>query len=136
MASRSIEEATTPNVAKNIAWRSRGITWVEIGSTREPHLRRDMRLDTRVDLRERADRAGDRAGRDLLARRDQAFPGARKLRVSLRELQPERHRLGMDAVRAADGRRHLVLEGAALERLQQLIDVARSGCRRRARAAR
>ena len=29
----------------------------------------------------------------------------------------------MDAVRAADGRRHLVLEGAALERGEQLVDI-------------
>ena len=29
----------------------------------------------------------------------------------------------MDAVRAADGRRHLVLEGAALERGEQLLEV-------------
>ena len=29
----------------------------------------------------------------------------------------------MDAVRAADGRRHLVLEGAALERGEQRVDV-------------
>jgi hypothetical protein len=39
-----------------------------------------------------------------------------------------------DAVRTADGRRHLVLEGAALERLEQLLDVgdqdvgARASC--------
>ena len=36
VASRSIEEAITPSVAKNIAWRSRGITWVETGSTLSP----------------------------------------------------------------------------------------------------
>ncbi|CAM5456010.1 hypothetical protein SCANM63S_04584 [Streptomyces canarius] len=36
MASRSTEAAITPRVAKNIAWRSRGITWVEIGSTLSP----------------------------------------------------------------------------------------------------
>ena len=46
-----------------------------------------------------------------------------EFRVGLRELQSERHRLGMDAVRAADGRRHLVLEGTALERLEQLLDI-------------
>ena len=90
----------------------------------EAHFRGDMRLDARIDLRERADRAGDRAGRDLPARRDQPILGARELRIGLRELQPERDRLGMDAVRAADGRRHLVLEGAALERLEQFLDVA------------
>ena len=36
VASRSSELATTPSVAKNIAWRSRGITWVETGSTASP----------------------------------------------------------------------------------------------------
>ena len=28
----SIDEAITPSVAKNIAWRSRGITWLEVAS--------------------------------------------------------------------------------------------------------
>ena len=36
MAMFSIELAITPSVAKNIAWRSRGITWVEIGSGLSP----------------------------------------------------------------------------------------------------
>jgi hypothetical protein len=36
MASRSIDEAMTPSVAKNIAWRSRGMTCVETGSGRRP----------------------------------------------------------------------------------------------------
>ena len=36
VASRSIDEAITPRVAKNIAWRSRGMTWVETGSTVRP----------------------------------------------------------------------------------------------------
>ncbi len=36
VASRSIDEATTPRVAKYMAWRSRGITWVETGSTASP----------------------------------------------------------------------------------------------------
>ena len=36
VASRSTEEAITPNVAKYIAWRSRGITCVEIGSGTSP----------------------------------------------------------------------------------------------------
>ena len=34
----SIEPAMTPNVAMNIAWRSRGMTWVEIGSGTNPIL--------------------------------------------------------------------------------------------------
>ena len=46
-----------------------------------------------------------------------------ELRIGLRELQPERGRLGMDAMRAADRRRHLVLDSAALERGIELVDV-------------
>ena len=36
VARRSTDEATTPSVAKKAACRSRGITWVEIGSTFRP----------------------------------------------------------------------------------------------------
>ena len=82
-----------------------------------------MRFNPRVDLREGADRAGDGAGRDLLARRDQAGAGAGEFGIGLGELEPEGRRLGMDAVRAADGRRQLVLEGAALQRGEQRVDV-------------
>ena len=89
----------------------------------EPHRLRHVRLDARVHLRKGADRAGDRAGRDLVARLPEPRLGAVEFGIGLRELQPERGRLGMDAVRAADGRRHLVLDGAALERGEQLVDV-------------
>ena len=90
---------------------------------REPHGLGDMRLYPRVDLREGADRAGNGAGRDLLAGGDQPRLGPVELGIGLRELQPERGRLGMDAVRAADGRRQLVFEGAALQRGQQLVGI-------------
>src|SRR5438132_397366 len=36
VASRSTDAPRTPSVAKYMAWRSRGITWVEIGSTASP----------------------------------------------------------------------------------------------------
>jgi hypothetical protein len=36
VARRSTEAATTARVAKNMAWRSRGTTWVEIGSVSKP----------------------------------------------------------------------------------------------------
>ncbi len=71
VASRSIDEAITPSVAKYMAWRSRGMIWVETGSTARPICFRDIFFDARIDLREGADRAGDRAGRDFLARRDE-----------------------------------------------------------------
>ena len=68
VASRSTEDATTPSVAKYMACRSRGMTWVETGSTAQAHRFGDVRFDARVDLGEGADRAGNRAGRDLRAR--------------------------------------------------------------------
>ena len=82
-----------------------------------------MLLHARVDVGEGADRAGDGAGGDLLARRDEPRAAARELGIGLRQLEAEGGRLGMDAVGAADGGRHLVLEGAALQRGEQRVDV-------------
>ena len=53
---------------------------------------------------------------------DQPLAGAREFGVGISELQSEGHGLGMDAVRAADGRRHLVFEGALLQRGKHLVD--------------
>src|SRR3546814_13935093 len=36
VCSSDLDEAMTPRVAKNIAWRSRGMTWVETGSIARP----------------------------------------------------------------------------------------------------
>ena len=68
----------TPSVAKNIAWRSRGMTCVETGSSVEAQLLGDMLLDARVDVGEGADGAGNGAGGDLLRapRRSRARPRA------------------------------------------------------------
>ena len=49
--------------------------------------------------------------------------GALELGIGLGELEAEGGRLGMDAVAAADGRRELVLEGAALERGEQRVEI-------------
>src|SRR5579872_1825042 len=89
----------------------------------EPHGFGDMRFDPRIEMGEGADRAGDRAGRNLLARRDQSFFRPRKLGVGVGELEPEGGRLGVDAMRAADGRGHLVLESALLQRGQHFVEV-------------
>ena len=82
-----------------------------------------MRFHERIDLGESADRAGNRAGGDLLTRSHEPFARARELGVGVGKLKPERSRLGMDTVRAADRRRHLVLEGAAFERGEQGVGV-------------
>ena len=63
----------TASAEKNAAWRSRGITCVETGSTRG-RASGDVLLDPRIDVGEGADRPRNGAGRDLGARRDQ--PGA------------------------------------------------------------
>ena len=90
---------------------------------RQSHRLGDMRFDARIDLRECADGAGDRAGRDFLAGGDKPLAGAGELRIGVSEFQPERDRFGMNAVGAADGRRHLVLEGALLQCGENLVDV-------------
>jgi hypothetical protein len=82
-----------------------------------------MRLNARIDVGEGADRARDGAGRDVGARGFEADAVAGELGVRLGELETEGDRLSMDAVTAADGRGHLVLERAALEHREQLVEV-------------
>ena len=100
------------------------------GLRRQPERARDMRLDARIDIGEGADGAGDGAGRDLVARAFQPRRARAELGIGEGQLQPEGGRLGMDAVRAADGRRELVLEGAALQR--RLSSASTSASRRSA----
>ena len=110
---------STPSVQKNAAWRSRGITWVETGSTARPEPRGDMRLHARIDMGEGADRAAEMAQAAISARaRSQPGAVAGELGVVAGELEAEAGRLGMDAVAAADGERVLVLERAPLQRRQ------------------
>ena len=49
--------------------------------------------------------------------------GAQKLGVGLRQFQPERRRLGVDAMRTADDRRVFVFERASLDRREQRLDI-------------
>ena len=130
VARRSIEAATTPSAAKNAACRSRGMTWVETGSTARPSLLRDVLLDRGVDVGEGADRAGDGAGRDLGARRHQPRAVAGELGVVAGELEAEGRRLGMDAVAAADGQRVLVLAARAASAPPAAGRDRPAGCRR------
>ena len=99
------------------------MTWVEIGSGVRPSSFATCSSTAGRDVGEGADRAGDRAGRDVVARRDQPLAVAGEFGIGLRELEPEGRRLGVDAVAAADGRRQLVLERAALEHLEQRVEI-------------
>ena len=79
----------------------------------KPEFFRDIGFDARIDIRISADGAGNRAGRDFLPRMNETFAGAQKFGIGLRELQPEGHGLGVDAMRAADRGGELVFERAA-----------------------
>src|SRR3546814_10372418 len=48
---------------------------------------------------------------------------ARKFGIGLGELEPEGHGFGVDAMAAADRRGQLVLMGAALDRIEQRVEV-------------
>ena len=99
---------------------------------RETELLSDIFFDLRIDIGKGADRARNGAGGDFGARRDQPRTAAVKFGIGLRELQPEGHRLGVDAVAAADGGGVFVLLGAGLDRGEQRVeigdqDIARPG---------
>ncbi|MNN31808.1 hypothetical protein D3C81_1455100 [compost metagenome] len=90
----------------------------------QTHLVGDVLLNRRIDVGEGADGARDGAGRDLLARRDQAAFGALELGVIAGQLQAEGHGLGVDAVRTTDGRGVFVFLGADFQRGQDAVDAA------------
>ena len=136
--SRSTELAMTAKRREiDMAWRSRGMIWVETGSGVEAQLCRDIvprragstlaKVPTAPEIAQVAISSAARTSR--VAR-------ARELGVEAGELQAEGRRLGMDAVAAADADRVLVLEGAALQRGQQRVEIGRAGCRSPASAAR
>ena len=123
VARRSTEEAITPSVAKYIAWRSRGITWVETGSGTRP-IALATCSSTRGSIWAKVPTAPEMAQvATSLRAGDQALLGAREFGIGISELEAEGDGLGVDAVAAADGRRHLVLEGAVLQRGQHLVDI-------------
>ena len=82
-----------------------------------------LHLDGRLEVGVGADRAGDLADGDLL-RAPTTSVAARppELGVEAGEHQPGRDRLGVDAVRAADGGRRAVLLGATAAGGAQEID--------------
>ena len=104
VASRSIDDAMTASVAKEHRVAVARNDLRRGGLDGKPEFFRDMGFDARIDIRKGADGAGNRAGRDLFPRVHETLAGARKFGIGLRELQAEGHRLGMDAMRAADHR--------------------------------
>ena len=100
----------------------------------QPQLRADRLLDLRRQVREGAHRARELAEGDRGPGAVEPRELALQLGVPERQLQAERHRLGVDAVRAPDHRRVLVAEGALANRVHQL-ERARPARGRRRRAS-
>ena len=90
---------------------------------REAELLADHLLDLRVDVGIRADRARELADGDDLLRVLDALDVALDLRAPEQELEAERHRLRVDAMRAADARRMLELHGAAAQHLVERPEI-------------
>jgi adenylosuccinate lyase len=82
-----------------------------------------VRFDGRRQVRKCADRSGQLADGNHLARALDTRNIARQLRIPERQLQAERHRFGMHAVRAADHRRTAVLFGAHEDGFHQTVQV-------------
>ena len=82
----------------------------------------DVGLDRGRQVRKRADGARELADRYGLARAAHTGDVPRELREPERQLQAERHRLGMHAVRAADHRRPPMLVGALPDGLHQAVE--------------
>ena len=128
-ASRSMEPAITASVAKNMACRSRGMTWGGDRLDREAQLLRDIGFHFRRDIREGANRPGNGTGRNLRPCRPEARLAAVELGMSLRQLEAKGGRLRMDAVAAADGGGMAVLLCPALQRRQQVVEVGQQKVR-------
>ena len=82
-----------------------------------------MAFDRGIQVGVGADGSGKSARRNFRARRSQAAAVALPFGIERGQLQAEGDRLGMDAVAAADARRTLVFDRAALERRQHPVDV-------------
>ncbi len=106
-----------------MAWRSRGMIWVEIGSTVRPIFSATWR-STAGSILAKVPTAPEMAqvAISLRAATSRARPRVEG-GVVAGELQAEGGGLGMDAVAAADGERVLVLEGAALQRGEQPVEI-------------
>ena len=90
---------------------------------RQAELLADHLLDLRVDVRVRADSARELADRDDLLGMLHALNVALNFSAPEQELEAERHRLCMDAMRAADARRMLEFLRAAAQDLAELLEV-------------
>ncbi len=97
------------------------------------HLRRNARrfdselranpfFNVRRQMRKRANRAADFAGRNRFPRALQSGFVALHFRKPERPSHPETRRLGVNAVRSADLRRHFKFKRAAFQNCEQIVN--------------
>ena len=84
-----------------------------------------MLFDAWIDIGEGADSAGNGAGGDFFAGIDEARAAAVELGIGFGHFQAEGHRLGVNAVRAADADRILVFDCAALDSGEKRVHVGK-----------
>ncbi len=129
------DEAITPSVAKNIAWRSRGITWVLIGSGVRPSLSQTC-ASTAGSMLANVPTAPEMAPVAIsCAGSLQTRKAAVHFGVEAGKGQTHCDGFGVNAVAAPDADVHLVLDRAGLQRGQQGLPYRRSEYQRRAQAA-
>ena len=113
--SRSRCGRATSRAARSPAAARRGgraaTTCVATGSTASSEPRQRELLDARVDVAVGADRARELADAHALERGGEPLAAAVELLDPAEQLEPERHRLGVDAVRAAHAGGRAVLLG-------------------------
>ena len=97
---------------------------------REAELFAHVLLHERIDARVRAHGTADGARGGNFARLLDARLSALEGPSPAAELHAERHRLGVDAVRAAHAKRVFELERAALARLAKLLDIGQNNVNR------
>ena len=105
MAKRSRPAPATAIALSSSAWRSRATTWVETGSRARPRRAEDPLLEVGRGGGVGAHGARHRADGHLREGALQAAEVAVGLEGEAGQLDPERRRLGVDAVRAPDAQR-------------------------------
>jgi len=90
---------------------------------REPHLGADIFFNFRALMRKGAHGSRELSYGDILARRFEARPVPAGLLIPNRQLEPERHRLAMNAVRPAYHHRMAILECPFLQHSNQLVEI-------------
>ena len=117
VAKRSRPAPASAIALSSSAWRSRGTTWVETGSRREPEPLQHGGLDLGAVGGVGADRAGERAEGGALDGALEPAQVAVRLEGEAGELDAERRGLGVHAVRAPDAERVDVLARAPDQRV-------------------